>query len=201
MNLVENMNKLMILISALIVIAGLIAGCVSVQKTLTFEQGTKRISEIDKGFGSDLKKVPNSTEDINNLVAQLTGFAAVNSDMPESLDALIDFRIKSLEAELLHIEGWQWGKASTTDYGFGCKGTGMILNSSRIRNASAQKGYEAVSTLQLFIDKFPEEAKSLNLTQKDVIFLNAAYYEVEKKAGRDAAIITSLCKDKVNITN
>ncbi len=168
-------------------------GCASSQ--LTFKQGAKKINKLDEQYDADIKTPPNSTEKIDGLMAQLTGFRALNENMPQSLEYLLDFKIKTLEAEKLHIEGWQWGKGSTTDYGFGCKkGYARVINSSGIRNASAQKGYEALNSLQLLIDEFPDKAKSLNLLQKDILFLNAAYYQIENKAVRDAKIITSACK-------
>ena len=175
----------------------IIYGCAN-QQTVGFDEGVKKINEFDKQFGATMKAPPNSREGVDGLLAQLVGFRAANMDVDKSLANLLDFRIKSLEAERLHIEGWQWGKGSTTDYGFGCnKGSARVLNSSRIRNASAQKGYEAVEALQLFIDSYPKQAESVNLTQKDVLFLNAAYQQVEEKANNDARVISSLCKEQV----
>ena len=88
-----------------------------------------------------MKTPPNSTQQINDLLAQIVGFSAANQGMPKPLEYLLDFRIKTLEAERLHIEGWQWGRASTTDWGFGCKkGYPIITESARLRNSSAQKG-------------------------------------------------------------
>lgn len=180
----------------------LIVGCAPSSKTITFEQGIKRINEIDAKFGADIKTSPNSTEKINELLTQVTGFAALNENMPKPLEYLLDFRIKTLEAEKLHIKGWQWGRASTTDWGFGCrKGYPIITESARLRNSSAQKGYEAVNALQLFINEFPDEAESVNLTQKDVLFLNAAYYQIEKKAMRDDSIVRNLCKSSIEEFN
>ncbi len=187
------MNKAIIFIIFILVI---LYGCTTTSKAITFAQGVERINVMDEKYGSTTKAPPNSTENINALYTQITGFSALNKDMPKSLKYLVDFRLKILEAEKLHIEGWQWGKGSTTDYGFGCnKGYPRITESARLRNASAQKGYEAVNILQSFIDEFPEEAKSVNLTQKDVLFLNAAYYQIEEKSGRDARIIKNACKN------
>ena len=191
---VENLNKTLVFIVALILLSAY--GCAPSSKTITFEKGVERINKLDEKFGATMKNSPNSTESINELLVQLTGFGAVNEDMPLPLKYLIDFRIKTLEAEKLHIEGWKWGKASTTDFGFGCKkGYPIITESARLRNSSAQKGYEAVNALQLLINDFPDEAESVNLTQKDVLFLNADYYQIERKASRDARIIENLCKD------
>ena len=149
-----------------------------------------------------MKTPPDSAEEIDGLFVQLTGFGAANKDMPLSLKYLFDFRIKGIEAEKLHTEGWQWGRGSTTDWGFGCrKGSARILNSSKIRNASAEKGYESVNALQLFVDEFTNEAKSLNLTQKDVVFLNAAYTSIQEKAESDARTIRSICKEQIKELN
>ena len=188
-------NKQVLLLIVFLLIT--VYGCVS-PETVTFNKGAKKINEFDKQFGATMKTPPDSIKKVNGLLAQFIGFRAANRNVEESLAILLDFRIKSLEAEKLHIEGWQWGKGSTTDYGFGCnKGTARVLNSSSIRNASAQKGYEAVDALQLLTDDYPKEAENLNLTQKDVLFLNAAYRQVEEKANRDARIISSTCKEQV----
>mgnify|MGYP001589029515 CR=1 FL=1 len=145
------MNKSIIF--GIVLIFVVVYGCAPSSKTITFEQGVKRISEMDAKFGADMKTPPNSTENIDELLTELMGFSAVNKDMPLSLKYLLDFKIKTLEAEKLHIEGWQWGRASTTDWGFGCrKGYPIITESARLRNSSAQKGYEAVNALQLFIN-------------------------------------------------
>ena len=193
------MNKSIIFSIALILI--IVSGCAG-SGTITFNQGVKRINEIDNQYGTGMKTVPNSTQGLNDLYAQLTGFGAANKDMPLSLKYLLDFRIKGLEAELLHTEGWQWGRGSTTDWGFGCrKGSARILNSSNIRNASAQKGYESLDALKSLIEEFPKETKSIDLSQKDVLFLNAAYQQVEDKAARDSRIIRNLCKEQIKELN
>ncbi|MCH8329356.1 MAG: hypothetical protein IIB81_03105 [Nanoarchaeota archaeon] len=195
----NKMNKSMIFGIALLLI--IVYGCVS-SGTITFNKGVKRINEIDNQYGVGMKTVPNSTGEINGLLAGLTGFAASNKDMPLSLKYLLDFRIKGLEAELLHMEGWQWGRGSTTDWGFGCrKGSARILNSSKIRNSSAQKGYESLDALKSLIEEFPQKAKSLDFSQKDVLFLNAAYQQVEDKAARDSRTIRSLCKEQIKELN
>lgn len=190
------MNKTIIVV----LILGLVVvyGCASSQ--MTFEKGVKKINELDKKYGSGLKSPPNSTDGITGLAAELNDFKAANQNIPEPLKYLVDFRIKFLEAEKLNAEGWQWGKASTTEFGFGCKGYDRILQSSNLRNQSAQKGYEAVSILQEFVDNYPDEAGSLNISQKDVLILKTKYFQVEEKAARDARIIRSLCKEQANQT-
>tara|TARA_Y100000310_G_scaffold250424_1_gene256637 strand:+ start:1277 stop:1855 length:579 start_codon:yes stop_codon:yes gene_type:complete len=185
------MNKPIIFIFVLSLIVAY--GCTS-SENITFKEGIERINEIDEKYGAAIKTPPNSTEKIDGLLTQITGFAALHQNMPLSLKYFVGFRIASLEAEKLHIQGWQWGKGSTTDFGFGCKkGSAKVLNSSKIRKESAQKGFEALDSLQLLVDNYPIEAKSINLTQKDILFLNAAYYQIKNKAEKDARIINSLC--------
>jgi len=194
----KKLNKLLIFVAVFALIT--IYGCSNLDAD--FKQGVKKINKLDGKFDATMKNPPNSTEKLGGLLVQLTGFKAASEDIPKSLDYLLDFRIKSLEAELLHIEGWQWGRGSTTDWGFGCrKGSARVLNSSKIRNSSAQKGYESIDALQLFIDEFPNEAKSVDLTQKDLIFLNAAYKQVEERASKDARIIRNLCKEQIKELN
>ena len=191
-------NKSLIIIAIFALIA--IYGCSS--QDIAFKQGIKKINKLDEEFGATMKIPPNLTEKIDGLLVQLTGFRAAGEDTPKALEYILDFRIKSLEAEKLHIDGWQWGRGSTTDWGFGCrKGSARVLNSSKIRNMSAQKGYEAIDILQSLVDEFPNEAKSVDLTQKDLLFLNAAYQQVEEKARKDARIISSLCKEQIKELN
>ena len=189
------MNKTIIF--ALILGLAIAYGCSS---QLTFENGVKKIDELDKKYGSSLKSPPNSTGSIAGLAAELNDFKSANQNLPEPLKYLVDFRIKFLEAEKLNAEGWQWGKASTTEFGFGCKGYGRITQSSDLRNQSAQKGYEAVGILQEFVDKYPKEAESAGLTQKDVLLLKATYFQIEEKAARDSRVMRGLCKEQANAT-
>ena len=162
---------------------------------VTFGQGIKKLDEFDKNYGSTLKSAPNTTASIDELLAQITGFAASNK-VDYSLKSLIDFRIKFLEAEKLNAEGWQWGKASTTEYGFGCKGHDRIRESAILRNMSAQKGYEAANALQRFLDNYPKEAESAALSQKDVLILKTLYYQIQEKAEKDNHIIENFCGNK-----
>ncbi|MBI2208211.1 hypothetical protein HYU50_01845 [Candidatus Woesearchaeota archaeon] len=191
------MNKTAIF--ALLLSLAIVYGCAASQ--MTFGQGVKKINGLDEKYGSSLKSPPNSTDKIAGLAAELNEFKAANENFPESLRYLVDFRIKFLEAEKLSAEGWQWGKASTTEFGFGCnKGYARITESAGLRNASANKGFEAVELLQKFIDSYPEEATSLDLTQRDVLSLKAVYFQEMEKAEKDARIIRSLCKEQANMT-
>ena len=188
------MNK-MILISLLSIIL-LIASCAS--ETISFNTGMRKTGQLDQKYNSTIKSPPITYEGINNLTADLNAFKANKLSKP--LNDIIDFKLAFLEAERLSAEGWQWGKGSTTQYGFGCKGKDRIEESARLRNASAQKGYEAVDKLEKFIAEFPKESKSAKLEQKDVLVLNAVYFQAQEQAEKDARVISSFCKDKANET-
>jgi len=134
---------------------------------------------------------------MRNDLKQIVGMSA---NAPESFNLLLDYRIKGIETNIILLEAWKHGlKASTRD-GFGCKSLPIIFNSSILRNASAQKGYETIKILQEFIDKYPKEAASINITQRDVVFTNADYYEMEREAGRDKRVIEHFCGHKYDLT-
>ncbi len=190
--------KKIILIS-LLSITLLIASCAN-SDTISFNAGIKKIDGLDQKYNSTIKSPPSTSEGINNLTADLTAFKA-NNKLSKPLDDIIYFKLAFLEAEKLSSEGWQWGKGSTTQYGFGCKGRDRIRESARLRNASAQKGYEAVDKLEKLIQDFPKESKSVKLEQKDALALNAMYFKAQEQAEKDAKIINSFCKNQKNPTD
>src|SRR3989344_3505317 len=110
----------------------------------------------------------------------------------------ISYRILNLEAEKLYIQGQKYGSAGTTKDGFGCKSRPLIIESAGFRNMSALKGFEAVSLLNEFADKYPEEAKSIGLSSKNALFLNATFYPIWKDARSDSSIINHFCP--INVT-
>ena len=190
------MKKLVLL--CLLVMASLLLGCTQ-PGAMDFRGGVKKLEQFDKDYNSSVKTPPNSAAGIDGLRAQLVGFKAANK-LSKPLNSLVDFRIVFLEAERLNAEGWQWGKGSTTDYGFGCKGYIRIKESSRLRNASAQRGYESVDMLEKFIEEVPSESKIAGLAQKDALALNAMYFQIEEKASKDARLVENLCGKKGNET-
>src|SRR3989344_8053009 len=154
------------------VLAVAIAGC---SAQFAFNKGISELDKIDGKYGMSLKVPPETTEDIDSVIRELEQFKEANE--LESLELLVDFRIKFLESQKLYLEGWQWGKASTTEYGFGCKGYGRITESARLRNESAAKGFEAIGILEKFVESYPNEAKSIDMSQKDALFLKAIYFQ------------------------
>ena len=70
-----------------------------------------------------------------------------------------------------------------------------------IRDSSAKKGFEALDVLQSFVDEFPNKAESAGLTQKDILFLNAAYQQVGELAASDTKKIRSRCAEQIKELN
>ena len=62
-------------------------------------------------------------------------------------------------------------------------------------------GWQGKLTHLAIIEEFPEDAESVDLGQKDILFLNVAYQQVEVKASRDSSIIRSLCKEQIEELN
>ena len=194
------MNKILIFLTLGLLTA---YGCASFSELtgfsnspMSFKQGVKKINEMDEKYGTTLKSAPIEINEVEGLLAQITGFKTLN-ELSEPLEYLLDFKTKFLEAEKLNLEGWKDGKGSTTDYGFGCKkGYARVKEAARLRNESAQKGFEAVEALQKFIEQYPKEAKTLDFSQKDVLVLNALYFQIEEKALKDGSVIESSCGGK-----
>jgi hypothetical protein len=178
----------------------LIAGCN--KQELTFQVGISELQNIDEEFGTTLKSPPDSIEEIDHLQSQIIGLRD-EYELSAPLESFVDFRISLLEAEKLNAEGWQWGRASTTEYGFGCiKGYERIKESALLRNKSADYGYQAALLLEEFIESHPQESKMLNLTMKDVLILKAEYFKAQEKANMDYKIVESLCnKGEINATD
>ena len=117
----------------------------------------------------------------------------------ESFNYIVDYRKLNLEAEKLYIESQKYGGAGTTRDGFGCKSRPLIIESVSLRNKSALKGFEAAGLLNEFVDKYPEEAKSAKFSFKNVLFLNASFYEISKEARRDSSVINNFCPKNVTL--
>lgn len=168
----------------------LIAGCVI---TYTFESGIAELDTINDKYKVDHRSMPASIENAVLMRNDLKDFKENNNNLPESLDIFLNYRLKALESNIINLKAWEEGNRASTREGFGCKAIQVVVNSSILRNISAQRGYEAVEILQEFIDKYPDEALSINITQRDVVFTNFFYKEVENEARRDRKIIEYFC--------
>lgn len=174
----------------------IIAGCTGI---MTFEQGTAEFKKISDRYNVDFKSMPADIEKAVQMRNELKELESRSTNAPEQFKLLLNYEKKSLEANILNIKAWEQGGLASTRDGFGCKQLPVIFNSTKLRNASAQIGYTAVSTLQDFIDKYPDESKSVNLTQRDVLFTKYFYSEVEKEAVRDRKIVEFFCASKYDM--
>ena len=175
----------------------LLVGCST--EITSFESGAEEMKIVNEKYGVDFKTLPAEIEKAVLMRNDLKVIEGKSSNAPESFNLFFDYRMKTLESNIIHLEAWKHGKKASVREGFGCKSLPIVVNSSILRNASAQRGYEALEVLQGFIDKYPEEAASINITQRDVVFSNAFYYEVEREAGRDKRIIEHFCGNKYDL--
>lgn len=159
----------------------------------SFDAGIQKLNEVNAKYDVDLKKMPADISEAVMLRIDLKKLKEQNSQAPESFQLALDFEIKSLEATIVNLKAWEPGEKASTRKGFGCKSLPIVVNSTILRNKSAQLGFEAVELMQEFVDKYPEEGEKINVTQRDVVFTNFFYSEVEREAQRDRRIIEHFC--------
>ncbi len=175
----------------------LLIGCTN--EITTFDQGVSEIHKANQKYNIDIKSMPASIGSAVLMRNDLKLIEQRSKNSPESFKLLLSYLKRSLEANILNLKAWEHGEIASTRDGFGCKSLPIIINSSILRNASAQIGYEAVDILQEFVEKYPQEAEAVNLSQRDVVFSNFFYAEVEKEASRDRKIIVHFCGHKYNL--
>ena len=142
----------------------------------------------------------NSINKIDFMISNLTELKKLKLEKgQEPFYYVVDYRIHNLEADKLYIQSQKYGDAGTTKNGFGCKIRPLIIESAHLRNNSALKGFEAVNLAYEFIKRYPEEAKFVNLSNKNALFLNATYYQVSKDAVKDSGIINYFCSENITL--
>lgn len=180
------MKKIILLIAMLFVVS-----CVQAKD---FKYGVKQINNLNSKYNTTMETYPKNIKQIDLMTNDLAELKKLQLETgQEPFNYIIDYRMLNLEAEKFFIEGQKYGAAGTTKYGFGCKSRPFILESASLRNSSALKGFEAVDLLREFVDKYPEEANSVGLSQKNALFLNATFYQIWKDARSDSNIINHFC--------
>lgn len=174
----------------------LLAGCAQ----QGFGYGLEKLNEINSRYDTTIETYPKSIADIDLMIKDLDNLKdlQLQSDK-ESFDYLIRYRILNLEAEKLFIESQKHGFNNLAKTGFGCKPRPLVIESVALRNQSAQKGFEAAGLLLEFIDKYPEDAKAAGLSNKNVMFLNASFYDISRIARSDSSIINRFCPQNVTL--
>lgn len=174
-----------------------ILGC---SQAKNFAYGVKQINSLNSKYNTTMETYPKTMQQISLMLNDLEELKKLQLETgQESFNYIIDYRSLNLEAEKLYIESQKYGSAGTTKDGFGCKTRPLITESVSLRNRSALKGFEAAGLLNEFVDKHPEEAKSAGFSFKNVLFLNASFYEISRDARRDSSVINNFCPKNVTL--
>ncbi len=187
------------LVIGFVVMAAFLVGCAN--DFSTYDSGINEMKRIQEKYGVDFQKTP-LKEAIPSLVSELSAFdrKVVENEDTKALKLLLDYRMRVLESDILLLEGFKWGDASTTEKGFGCiKGSERILNSSALRIMAAAKGEEAIEPLRQFIEQYPQKAAALDLNQRAVLSLTTTYAVVLEQAQKDKGNVEGFCKNAIAI--
>jgi len=174
-----------------------IAGCAQPKD---FGYGLKLIHSLNSKYNATMESYPRNIPQINSMVNELAELKKLALEKgQEPFEYAIEYRVLNLEAEKSYIEGQKYGATGTTKQGFGCKSRPLILESVSFRNNSALKGFESIDLLREFIGKYPKEAAMAGLSEKNALFLNATFYQIQADARRDSNIINNFCPKNVTL--
>lgn len=181
----------------LVVLLVLIGGCV---KTKDFSYGLSQMNAINLKYCITPNSYPADTSQIDAIINSYTELKELKLDKDqEAFDEFVDYRLLTLESDKQFIYSLKYGRSGTTKNGFGCKMRPLIIETVKFKNDSALRGFEAVSKLKGFIDKYQQNSNLANLSQKDVMFFNASFYELSKDANRDSGTINHFCPENVTL--
>ena len=185
------MKKILILLALL-----LFAGCAPARD---FDYGLGRIREINARYSTTMESYPKKLDDVSSMINELSNLKKLElRNGKEPFNLIIDYRTLNLEAEKQFIASQKYGDKGTTVGGFGCKLRPLIIESVYYRNISAMRGFDAVNALAQLVDKYPFEAKSIDVSPKNIVFLNATFYKISSDARSDSNIINNFCP--INVT-
>lgn len=174
-----------------------IVGCAP---TRDFNFGLNHANSLNSRYNTTMETYPKSVSEIILMMDEYKGIRDMQLESgQEPFAIIVEYRLLNLEAEKLFIEGNKYGNSGTTKYGFGCKPRPLITESVALRNASAQKGFQAVGLLNEFVEKYPQEAAKAGLSRKSALFLNATFYEIGKNARADSSTINRFCPSNVTL--
>jgi len=190
-----------ILLICVLPIVLFIIGCAQPKGIKDFNYGLNEVNKLNHDYNTNMETSPESMSQIDLMLNELAKLKNLELESGKgAFNYIIDYRKLNLEADRLYAESQEkYGDAGTTKKGFGCKIRPLIIESASLRNSSALKGFEAVNLLREFIDKYPKEAASANLSQKNALFLNASFYIVWKDANSDSSIINYFCPENVTL--
>ncbi len=189
-------------LAAVLFLALFLASC-QTDRITSYEQGVSQMESLQDKYGATFEKSPPTPQAISSLSSELS---SLRLKVTENLDTeplllLIDYRMNLLESDRLLLEGFKWGAASTTEPGFGCKrGSERILNSSQLRNSSANAGHASLASLQQFVNAYPDQSKALNLSQRTILTLTTTFAIVQNQAEKDHRIIMNFCFGNITVS-
>jgi len=179
----------------LLIVLLFIAGCAQAKD---LDYGVKQVTNLNSRYNTTMETYPKSIGQIDLMLDDFAELKKLQLETgQESFNYLVDYRVLNLEAEKLYIQGQKYGSAGTTKDGFGCKSRPLIIESVSLRNSSGSTGFESVGLLREFVNKYPEDAKLVGLSEKNALFLNATFYEISVEARRDSSIINHFCPQNV----
>ena len=165
-----------------------------------FKYGIEQLNIINSKYGTTMSTYPDTTGKMDLMIGELSNLKNLNLNSGQQpLNYIVDYRILDLEAEKLYSESQKFGNAGTTKSGFSCKPRPLVLESASLRNQAALKAFEAVDVLRKLIREYPEDASSINLSEKNALFLNATFYQIEKDAKNDISVINRFCPENATL--
>lgn len=183
----------------------LLAGCAPQQEEDKLDTYDSVMEELQQTFGRyqvDLYRPAPSIESSKSLQSELNSLKrkiVKNEDTTPAL-MVIDFKINLLESDVLLLDGFKWGDASTTEPGFGCKrGSERIVNSTNLRTAAVKEGREALKALTSFTEQYPDKAVELEVDHLTIASMGAAFLKVEEQVTTDRGRLVNFCKEKIDI--
>ena len=177
-----------------------IIGCSPLNNAKDFSYGLRQISMIDSKYNSTMGKYPGSLAQIDAMIKDYVDLKGIHLDKEqEQFSYVVEYKTLSLQSERLRILGDKYANSGSTKEGFACKLRPLIVESAMLRNQSAHKGYGATRVMNEFIDKYKNYAESAGLFARDVLFLNATYYQFAKDAKKDSGIINNFCPWNVTL--
>lgn len=192
-----------ILIGLLLVF--LLLGCAPSQEEGKLDNYDTALAELQQTFARyqvDFYRPAPSIESSKSLQSELNSLKRkmVENEDTKPVIMLIDFKINLLESDVLLLEGFKWGEASTTNPGFGCKrGSERIVNSTKLRTAAIKEGREALTALTTFMEQYPDKAAQLQFDHLTIAAMGAAFLKVEEQVATDRGRVVNFCKEKINI--
>ena len=169
--------------------------------TNTFEDGLLKLEEVDTKFRTSSFQSTDSLEQLDELLIEIEKLKNIKfktTEDKEAFDILLDIRTKLIESDKLMVENEEkYGERGSTSGGFGCKGgRPRILNSSTLRKDAALIGFEAVDSISIFVDEYPEHADKAALTMTRGYLLNVTFDRILKSANGDFSTLERLCSQE-----